>query len=177
VVDLARLHLRRISELSDQIGELDKTLRAHATQDETTKRLTTIPGVRPVTAAALATFAPPATFAKGRDFATWTGPTPRRHSSGGKERLGNISKMGQRDIQRLLIIGAIAVMRRAARNGAPAGSWLARMMARKPRLLVAMALANRVARIAWPPMTKGGVYRAPATGTTRGAVVGVSSGM
>jgi transposase len=165
VVELARLLLRRVTELNDQIRELETTLRERAAADEATKRLTTIPGVGPVTAAALVTFAPPAaTFAKGRDFAAWTGLTPRQRSSGGKERLGTTSKMGQRDIRRLLIIGAVAVVRWAARNGAPAGSWLERMMARKPRMLVAMALANRTARIAWSLMAKGGVYRVPTTG-------------
>lgn len=107
--------------------------------------------------------APPAeTFSKGRDFAAWLGLTPRQHSSGGKERLGRISKMGQRDLRRLLIIGAMAVVRWASRNGAPEGSWLARMMAKKPRMLVAVALANKTARIVWALMAKGGVYRDPA---------------
>jgi len=116
----------------------------------------TIPGVGPITAAALTTFAPPfETFTKGRDFAAWVGLTPRQHSSGGKERLGKTSKMGQRDIRRLLIIGAVAVVRWAARKGAPVGSWLARMMERKPRMLVAVALANRMARIAWALIRKG----------------------
>lgn len=162
VIDLARLLLQRVTELNERIGDLETMLRERAAQDETMKRLTTIPGVGTVTAAALVTFAPPAaTFAKGRDFAAWTGLTPRQHSSGGKERLGQTSKMGQRDIRRLLITGAIAVVRWAARKEPPAGSWLARMLARKPRMLVAVALANRMARIAWSLMAKGGVYRAP----------------
>ena len=73
------------------------------------------------------------TFSKGRDFAAWVGLTPRQHSSGGKDRLGRTSKMGQRDIRRLLIVGAVAVVRWAARKGAPDGSWLSRMLARKPK--------------------------------------------
>jgi transposase len=167
VIELSRLLLRRIVEMNDRIGELEAMLRGRAAQDETMKRLTTIPGVGTVTAAALVTFAPPAaTFAKGRDFAAWTGLTPRQHSSGGKERLGQTSKMGQRDIRRLLITGAIAVVRWAARKAPPAGSWLARMLARKPRMLVAVALANRMARIACSLMAKGGVYRTPATVAT-----------
>jgi transposase len=79
----------------------------------------TIPGVGAITATALTTFAPPWRPSKGRDFAAWVGLTPRQHSSGGKERLGKTSKMGQRDIRRLLIIGAVAVVRWAARKGAP----------------------------------------------------------
>jgi transposase len=122
-----------------------------------------IPGVGPVCATALEALSPPPeTFARGRDFAAWLGLTPRQNSSGGKARLGRISRMGQRDLRQLLIIGAMAVVRWAARRGAPAGSWLARMMARKPRMLVAIALANRIARIAWALMAKGGVYQSPA---------------
>jgi transposase len=114
-------------------------------------------------ATALTTFAPPPeTFSKGRDFAAWAGLTPRQHSSGGKERLGKTSKMGQRDIRRLLIIGAVGAVRWAARKGAPEGTWLARMMAKKPRMLVAVALANRMARVAWALMRKGEEYRDPA---------------
>lgn len=116
-----------------------------------------------MTAAAITTFAPPMeTFSKGRDFAAWVGLTPRQHSSGGKDRLGRTSKMGQRDIRRLLIVGAVAVVRWAARKGAPDGSWLARMLARKPKMLVAVALANRMARMAWAMLRKGEDYRDPA---------------
>ena len=122
-----------------------------------------IPGIGPVCATALEALAPPPeTFARGRDFAAWLGLTPRQNSSGGKARLGRISRMGQRDLRRLLIIGAMAVVRWAARRGAATGSWLARMMSKKPRMLVAIALANRIARIAWALMAKGGVYTSPA---------------
>lgn len=162
VVKLAGLLVTQIRALSDQIGMLEKELRARATNDETIARLMTIPGIGPITAAAMTTFAPPAeTFAKGRHFAAWIGLTPRQHSSGGKERLGRTSKMGQRDLRRLLITGAIAVVRWAARRGAPEGSWLGRTMAKKPRMLVAVALANRMARVAWAIMAKGGIYRDP----------------
>ena len=113
-----------------------------------------------MTAAAITTFAPPMeTFSKGRDFAAWVGLTPRQHSSGGKERFRGISKIGQRDIRRLLIIGAVAVVRWAARKGAPDGSWLARMLVRRPKILVAVALANRMARTAWALLRKGEDFR------------------
>lgn len=116
-----------------------------------------------MTAAAITTFAPPIeTFSKGRDFAAWIGLAPRQHSSGGKDRLGRTSKMGQRDIRRLLIVGAVAVVRWAARKGAPDGSWIARMLARKSKMLVAVALANRMARTAWALLRKGEDYRDPA---------------
>uniref|UniRef100_UPI00119FB266 IS110 family transposase n=1 Tax=Cereibacter sediminicola TaxID=2584941 RepID=UPI00119FB266 len=160
VRDLARLLLDQIAGLSERITDLDAELRRRATADDTVRRLTTIPGVGAVTAAAITTFAPPMeTFSKGRDFAAWVGLTPRQHSSGGKDRLGRTSKMGQRDIRRLLIVGAVAVVRWAARKGAPDGSWLARMLARKPKMLVAVALANRMARAAWAMLRKEEDYK------------------
>jgi transposase len=163
VVKLSGTLVKQIMVLSDEIGMLEKELRARASRDETIARLMTIPGIGAITAAAMTTFAPPAeTFTKGRDFAAWVGLTPRQHSTGGKERLGRTSKMGQRDLRRLLIIGAVAVVRWAVRRGAQEGSWLGRMMAKKPRMLVAVALANRMARVAWALMSKGGVYRDPA---------------
>src|SRR3954468_10084475 len=92
----------------------------------------TIPGIGPVTAVALTALAPPAqTFRRGRDFAAWVGLTPLQHSTGGKQKLGATSKRGERTLRRLLIIGASAVLRWAARHGAPAGSWIARMLACK----------------------------------------------
>ena len=162
MIELCTLLLRHIARLDQQIAALDRQVCRRARKDPTARRLTSIPGVGPVCATALeAPAPPPETFAKGRDFAAWLGLTPRQNSSGGKARLGRISRMGQRDLRRLLIIGAMAVVRWAARRGAPAGSWLARMMARKPRMLVAIALANRIARIAWALMAKGGVYQSP----------------
>jgi transposase len=160
---LARMLLDQIAGLQAQIAELEREIRARARCDDVTSRLMTIPGIGPICAAAMVALAPPAeTFAKGRDFAAWLGLTPLQRSSGGKERLGRTSKMGQRDLRRLLIIGAMSVVRWAARRGTPEGTWLARMLARKPRMLVAVALANRMARIAWALMAKGGTYRAPA---------------
>jgi transposase len=142
---------------------LTARLKAAARRDETAKRLMTIPGIGPICAMALTTLAPPnESFEKGRDFSAWAGLTPKQHSTGGKVRLGRTSKMGQRDIRRLLIIGAMSVIQAAMRRGgAPEGSWLARMLARKPRMLVAVALANKMARTAWAVMTKGEVYRVP----------------
>ena len=123
----------------------------------------TVPGIGPVTAMAIQAFAPPMeSFRCGRDFAAWLGLVPRQHSTGGKPRLGRISKMGQRDLRRLLITGAMAVVRGACRRGETRDPWLAQMLARKPRMLVAVALANRMARIAWALMTNNEDYRAPA---------------
>ena len=163
VIALCRRFFQQILALTEQIDSLTRQIKAIAKEDDVARRLTTIPGVGPISAVALATLAPPSsTFSKGRDFSAWAGLTPKQHSTGGKARLGRTSKMGQRDIRRLLIIGAMSVIQAAERRGgAPEGSWLARMLARKPKMLVAVALANKMARTAWAIMTKGEGYRVP----------------
>jgi transposase len=163
VVELSRVFLEQIEGLSKTIAELEKATVHEAAQGATTRRLQTMPGVGPITAMAIETFAPPMTvFKRGRDFAAWLGLVPRQHSTGGKQVLGRISKMGQRDIRRLLIVGAMTIVCWACRKGAPEGSWLHRMLARKPRMLVAIALANKMARSIWAMLTKGQDYRLPA---------------
>ena len=167
IPELARPILQMLIEtlrgLDEQIARLDREVSERAKADETARRLMTIPGVGPVTAVALTALAPPAqTFRRGRDFAAWVGLTPLQHSTGGQQKLGATSKMGERTLRRLLIIGASAVLRWAARHGAPAGSWMARMLACKPPMLVRVALANKMARIVWALMAKGGIYQAPA---------------
>jgi transposase len=165
IPEIARPILQMLVEtlhrLDEQIAGLDQEVAQRAKENETARRLMTIPGIGPVIAVALAALAPPAeTFKRGRDFAAWVGLTPLQHSTGGKQKLGATSKMGERTLRRLLIIGASAVVRWAARNGAPAGSWMARMIARKPPMLVRVALANKMARIIWALMARGGVYQA-----------------
>jgi len=163
VRELGAVYLDQITALDERIQDLEKRLRVAAGESDTTQLLQTMPGVGPITATALETFAPPMeTFQRGRDFAAWLGLVPNQHSTGGKQRLGKTSKMGQRDIRRLLIIGGMAVVRAATRKGAPEGSWLARMLAKKPRMLVAIALANKMARSLWAMMTKMEPYREPA---------------
>ena len=116
-----------------------------------------------MTALAVEAFAPPMeNFSCGRDFAAWLGLVPRQFSSGGKERLGRTSKAGQADIRRLLIIGAMSRLNWMGRKSIPDGSWLARMIARKPRMLVAIALANKMARTIWAILAKNEDYRVPA---------------
>ena len=160
---LGGLLLDRIAGLDEKIGGLDKEIRAGARQDEEAARLMTIPGIGPIGAVAVQAFAPPMeSFRRGRDFAAWLGLVPRQHTTGGKPRLGKISKMGQRDLRRLLISGALAVVSWAVRRGRTTDPWLARILARKPRKLVAMALANRMARIIWALLMKKSAYRAPA---------------
>lgn len=152
-----------LTSLQARIAVLDREIAARAKADPVAKRLMTVPGVGPIVATALVALAPPAsTFRRGRDFAAWLGLTPKQHSSGGKERLGRTSKMGERSLRRLLILGASSAVKVAARDNARAGPWLAGMLARKPRMLVTVALANKMARIVWALMAHGGSYRAPA---------------
>lgn len=156
---LCAMMLTQIGDLTGRISILDKDLRRRAKQDDVASRLMTIPGIGPICATALEALAPAAsTFRKGRDFAAWIGLVPSQRSSGGKERLGRISKMGQRDLRRLLVIGASSVVRWAIHRGAPEGTWLKQMLERKPRQLVIVALANRIARVAWALIANGGTY-------------------
>lgn len=148
--------------LQSQIAVLDIEIKRRAQANPIAKRLMTIPGIGAVVATAIVALAPaPETFKRGRDFAAWLGLTPLQKSSGGKERLGSISKMGERSLRRLLIIGASSAANAAAKKG-DTNTWLGRMLARKPRMLVVVALANKLARIAWALMAHGGSYRAQA---------------
>ena len=155
--------LEQIAEKTVRLNARTGKIRALAAEADTARRLQTIPGVGPLTALAVEAFAPPMeNFRCGRDFAAWLGLVPRQFSSGGKERLGRISKAGQADIRRLLIIGAMSRLNWLGRKSIPEGSWLARMAARKPRMLVAIALANKMARTIWALITKNEDYRDPA---------------
>ena len=163
----ARTALKVLGELLRALGAqivvLDAEIAKRAKEDPVARRLMTIPGVGPVTAAAMVALAPdPKTFRCGRDFSAWLGLTPLQRSTGGKQKLGQISKMGERTLRRLLILGASAVIKQVALRGAPAGSWVGQMLARKPKMLVTVALANKTARVVWALMARGGIYRAPA---------------
>lgn len=144
------LIVKHIGMLDGQISGLETEIDAAIASDGAAKRLMTIPGVGVMTAAAISALAPAAaTFSSGRDFAAWVGLTPIQKSTGGKERLGRTSRMGERTIRRLLIIGASAVARWAAQRGVVPESWLGKMLQRKPPMLVRVALANKMARICW----------------------------
>jgi len=154
--------IEHLSLLDGQIALLDKEIVRRSREDEVARRLMTIPGIGPITATAITALTPPPeTYAKGRDFAAWVGLTPRQHSTGGKQKLGAISRMGERTLRRLLIIGSSAVVLQMSRRGAPKGSWLEQMMARKPRMLVTVALANKTARIVWALLMNEEDYKAP----------------
>jgi transposase len=144
VTNLCQIFFDLIDGLSGRIDALTRQLRQVARHNDVARRLMTMPGIGPVTAVSIAMLAaPPEMFSKARHFAAWIGLASGQHSTGGKTRLGTISKMGQRDLRRLLIIGAMSAVQAAQkRGGAPEGSWLTRMSARKPKMLVAVALAN-----------------------------------
>ena len=164
VREIGRIYLDQIVACRSKLVELDKTLRSEAAKGETTARLQTMPGIGPITAMAVESFAPQMkSFRRGRDFAAWLGLVPQQRSTGGKQRLGKTSKMGQRDIRRLLIIGAMGLIAVAKRCNVPLGTWLHRMLEKKPRMVVAVAMANKMARGIWAMLTKDEDYRDPAT--------------
>jgi transposase len=152
--------IRRLVELTEEINDLDQELAAWHAESEASRRLAAIPGVGVITATALAaSVTDPDQFRSGRQFAAWLGLTPKQHSTGGKTRLGSISKQGDRYLRRLLVIGATAVMRHAKKLETPMANWIMRMMEKKPFRLVSVALANKLARIAWVLLTRAEAYR------------------
>ncbi len=153
-----------LTHLETEIGKLDAEITRRAKENDVARRLMTVPGIGPLIATAIAVLAPPPeTFRKARDFAAWLGLTPRQHSTGGKQRLGAATKMGERSLRRLLIIGANSVIiKRHVHAAARPGTWLRELLNRKPPMLVRVALANKMARIVWALMARGGVYQSPA---------------
>ena len=162
VRDICRDLLQQIAEKTARIDALMKRIKSTADDTETARRLQTMPGVAPVTTLAIEAFAPPLqSFRCGRDFAAWLGLVPHRNSTGGKQRLGRVTKAGQADIRRLLILGAMSRLTWLGRKSIREGSWLARMLERKPKMLVAIALANKMARAIRAMLTRGEDYRNP----------------
>lgn len=152
--------LIQISEISERIDIKTRCIQDLAAETDTARRLQTMPGIGPITALAVEAFAPcMESFKRGRDFAAWLGLVPRQHSSGGKERLGRVSKAGQADIRKLLIMGAMSRLNWLGRKSIPDGVWLAKLMERKPKMLVAIALANKMARAIWAMLTRNQDYR------------------
>jgi transposase len=147
--------------ISEQILESDRRIIASARSTEVGRRLMEIPGVGPLLASALvATIADARAFKSGRNLAAWIGLVPRQNSSGGKERLGSITKQGDRYLRQMLVVGAVAVIRYAVRNGARR-PWLVQLLARRTPKVAAVALANKNARMVWALMTSGERYHEP----------------
>jgi transposase len=160
--DMLALLGQEIEHLDSKLNEIEVKLTAAHKANALSQRLATIPGVGRIIALTLATEVDPMAFESGRHLAAWIGLTPKEHSTGGKQRMGGISRAGNERLRRLLVTGATAVIRFATRPGNKhASEWLLKLLQNKPRKLVAVALANKIARIAWAMMRSGEAYRRP----------------
>ena len=160
--DLFRLQARKYASVETRLKEVDAKLMSWHRADDVSHRIATIPGVGPIGSTMLSIKAPPAdSFKSARHFAAWLGLTPKDHSTGGRVRLGGITKAGDPGIRSTLIVGATALLRHVRKGRTRPSPWLAALLERKPPKLVAVALANKFARIAWRLMVSGGVYNRP----------------
>jgi transposase len=165
--EVLRLLVEQLRTIESKLAELERDLLAWHRANEVSQRLATVPGIGPITATAItAAVGDPTYFRSARHFAAWLGLVPRQHSSGGKERLGRISKRGDSYLRKLLIHGARTVMRWRRRGvGLAASPWLAGLLERRPVNVTTVALANKNARIVWAMMMRGESFRRPAAAT------------
>ena len=150
---------QHVADLDAKIEVQEKQLLEQHKANAVSKLLAAIPGVGPITAITMTLTVNPANFESGRHFAAWIGLTPREHSTGGKHRLGRISKAGNERLRQLLVTGAMSVIRFAKPGSKSASAWLLKLLERKPRKLAAVALTNKMARIIWAMMARGEAYR------------------
>ena len=151
----------QLDSLGQEVRTIERQLMAWHRQNQASQRLETIPGVGLITATALAASVPdPTVFTSGRQFAAYLGLVPRQNSSGGKDRLGHISKMGNGYLRRLLVVGATSITRRAPTTDTRTGAWVRSLLERKPTRLVTVAIANKTARTAWALLARGETYQA-----------------
>ena len=151
-----------LDQLSARIDEMDALIARTSRDNDACRRLTSIPGIGPVTATALvAAIGNGSAFRKGRHLAAWVGLVPREHSTGGKQRLLGISKQGNSYLRRLFVQCARSILRFREEQGAPFGAWLTQLMSRSPQNVVVVALANKLLRTAWAVLFKNEIYRSP----------------
>lgn len=156
---VAETLFQQFSTLRDKVSSLEARIEAHARTDEDARRLTSVPGIGPVTASMIvASVTDIGAFGSARQFAAWLGLVPRQHSTGGKPRLGRITKAGNREIRTLLVLGATSMIYRAPRWQSVAGAWLRGLLERRPARLATIALANKTARIVWALLSRKEVY-------------------
>ncbi len=161
----------QVAHLDEQIAALDAQVREAVKADAAACRLCQVPGIGPLGAMTLSLMVEASQFRSGRHFAAWLGLVPRQRSSGGKTRLGGISRAGNERLRQLLVVGAMAVIRHVKPGGKNASGWLLGLLERRPRKLVAVALANKMARVVWAMLARGEAYRGqPAVGLSPGAV-------
>jgi transposase len=151
-----------LAQLAEKIERSDSSIEKIAQENEACQRLVTTPGIGPVISTAIiATIGNGAAFRKGRDFAAWLGVVPQEHSTGGKQTLWKIPSRGNQYLRKLFVQGARSVMQRRAKQSSGLGAWLAQLTARTHRNVAIIALANKLARIAWAVLTRNEVYRPP----------------
>jgi len=152
--------IRQIMAISTEVARLDQQLATWHAASEASQKLAAIPGLGVITATAVAaTVADPEQFKSGRQFAAWLGLTPQQQSTGGKTKLVGISKQGDRYLRRLLVVGATAVMRHIKDKPTPMADWIRKLSEKKPFRVVSVALANKLARIAWVVLTRKEAYQ------------------
>ena len=150
---------RQVAQLDERILELERRMKQQHKANPVSQLLAEVPGIGPIGALSLALTIDPGRFQSGRHFAAWLGLTPKEHSTGGRQRLGGISRAGNERLRQLLVLGATAVIQYAKPGSKTASAWLLALLERKPRKLAAVALANKMARIVWAMMATGEAYR------------------
>ncbi len=163
----------QVAQLDERILELERRMKQQHKANPVSQLLAEVPGIGPIGALSLALTIDPGRFQSGRHFAAWLGLVPKEHSTGGRQRLGGISRAGNERLRQLLVLGAMAVIRYAKPGSKTASPWLLALLERKPRKLAAVALANKMARIVWAMMATGEAYRGSKTVAMQAAGVAV----
>jgi transposase len=158
-----KILVQHLEAIDASITALDQEIATVHAQNPVSRLLASVPGIGKITASAIAASVPdPSIFKSGRDFSAWLGLTPRQNSSGGKEKLGSITKQGNRYLRRLLVLGATALLSALSKRKGPLRDWYAALLARRPARLASVAMANKLARIAFAMMATGEAFRTAA---------------